>query len=169
MRCPTPAMAARERLYHWRPRSLQTRQLLAASLGLIAFLALAGYALDRAFLSTAENILRGRLRDYALDFARETEFSRGGDLIPPFDDKLPDPRLKRPGSGLYAQIVLPFVLWDSDSARGPQLPSVRMLKPGQEQFEGPLQYLKCGRATICPTRFRTPFTSWKTPRGYRAS
>jgi two-component system sensor histidine kinase PhoQ len=153
MRCPTPAMAARERLYHWRPRSLQTRQLLAASLGLIAFLALAGYALDRAFLSTAENILRGRLRDCALDFARETEFSRGGDLIPPFDDKLPDPRLKRPGSGLYAQIVLPFVLWDSDSARGPQLPSVRMLKPGQEQFEGPLQYLKSNGETSQAYRF----------------
>ena len=135
-------MSKRERLYHWRPRSLQTRQLLAASLGLIAFLALAGYALDRAFLSTSENILRGRLRDYALDFARETEFSRGGDLVPPYDDKLPDPRLKRPGSGLYAQIVLPFVLWDSDSARGPQLPQVRMLKAGEERFEGPLEYVK---------------------------
>ena len=72
-------MPSRDRLSRWRPRSLQTRQLLAASLGLIAFLALAGYALDRAFLSTAENVLSDRLRDYALDFARETEFSRGGD------------------------------------------------------------------------------------------
>src|SRR3546814_1186912 len=34
----------------WRPRSLQARQLMAASLGLVAFLALAGYALDRAFV-----------------------------------------------------------------------------------------------------------------------
>lgn len=153
MRCPATTMATRERLYHWRPRSLQTRQLLAASLGLIAFLALAGYALDRAFLNTAENILRGRLRDYALDFARETEFSRGGDLVPPYDDKLPDPRLKRPGSGLYAQIVLPFVLWDSDSARGPQLPPVRMLKAGQERFEGPLEYLKSNGETSQAYRF----------------
>ena len=45
----------------WRPRSLRARQLLAASLGLIAFLALAGYALDRAFVSTAEQNLRHRL------------------------------------------------------------------------------------------------------------
>ena len=62
MRCLTPAMATRERLYHWRPRSLQTRQLLAASLALIAFLALAGYALDRALLNTAETILREAAR-----------------------------------------------------------------------------------------------------------
>jgi two-component system sensor histidine kinase PhoQ len=135
-------MPSRDRLSRWRPRSLQTRQLLAASLGLIAFLALAGYALDRAFLSTAENVLSDRLRDYALDFARETEFSRGGDLVPPFDDKLPDPRLKRPGSGLYAQIVLPFVLWESDSAQGPELPEVRMLGAGEQTFEGPLTLVR---------------------------
>ena len=135
-------MAPRERLSRWRLRSLQTRQLLAVSLGLIAFLALAGYALDRAFLSTAENILRGRLRDYALDFVRETEFGRGGDLVPPLDDKLPDPRLKRPGSGLYAQIVLPFVQWESDSTNGPELPKVRMLKPREEVFEGPLPLVR---------------------------
>ena len=135
-------MPSRDRLSRWRPRSLQTRQLLAASLGLIAFLALAGYALDRAFLSTAENVLSDRLRDYALDFARETEFSRGGDLVPPFDDKLPDPRLKRPGSGLYAQIVLPFVLWESDSAQGPELPQVRMLGAGEQTFEGPLTLVR---------------------------
>ena len=36
-------------LKRWRPRSLQARQLLAASVGLVAFLALAGYALDAAF------------------------------------------------------------------------------------------------------------------------
>lgn len=135
-------MAKSERLYHWRPRSLQTRQLLAASLGLVAFLALAGYALDRAFISTAENTLRARLRDYALDITRETEFSRGGDLVPPYDDKLPDPRLKRPGSGLYAQVVLSFTLWDSPSAKGPELPPVRVLKAQQELFEGPLTIMK---------------------------
>ena len=33
--------------------SLQARQLLAASLGLLAFLCLTGYALDRAFAETA--------------------------------------------------------------------------------------------------------------------
>ncbi len=125
-----------------RPRSLQSRQLLAAGMGLIAFLALAGYALDHAFLNTAESDLNKRLHDLALYYANETEFSRGGELIPPFEDKLPDPRLKRPSSGLYAQIVLPHAQWESDSAQGPQLPLAGMLKPMQESFEGPLQIIR---------------------------
>jgi len=141
-------MPARDRFTLWRPRSLQTRQLLAASLGLIAFLALAGYALDRAFVNTAENILQDRLRDYALYFADKTEFGRGGDLVPPMEGELPDPRLKRPGSGLYAQIVLPFALWESPSTRGPQLPDVKMLDTGQKVFEGPLEIVRSdGRVT----------------------
>lgn len=69
----------------WRPRSLRARQLLAASLGLVAFLALAGYALDRAFIATAEDNLRQRLKAYALKYTDEIDFTRGGALIPPFD------------------------------------------------------------------------------------
>jgi two-component system sensor histidine kinase PhoQ len=135
-------MPARKRIPLWRPRSLQTRQLLAASLGLIAFLALAGYALDRAFVNTAENILQERLRDYALYFADKTEFGRGGDLVPPIEGELPDPRLKRPGSGLYAQIVLPFALWESPSSQGPELPAVKMLGTGKRIFEGPMDIVQ---------------------------
>ena len=53
----------------WRPRSLRARQLLAASVGLIAFLALAGFALDKAFVSTAEQNQRHRLKGYAMSYA----------------------------------------------------------------------------------------------------
>ena len=82
----------------WRqPLSLQARQVLVASLGLVAFLALAGYALDRAFLETAKGNLRERMRSYALAFA-DSDFARDGTFIPPYD--LPDPRFERPGSGL---------------------------------------------------------------------
>lgn len=129
-------MASTERWLKLQPRSLQSRQLLAASLGLIAFLALAGYALDRAFLNTAESALRERLRDYALSIAGDTEFGVGGDLVPPYE--MPDSRLNRPGSGLYAQIVLPYVVWESKSAKGPDLPDVRLLNAKQQVFEGPL-------------------------------
>lgn len=119
--------------FGWRPRSLQSRQLLAASVGLVAFLALAGYALDRAFLSTAESGLRERLRSFALYYAAETEFGRDGELIPPYDP--PDPRFRRPGSGLYAQIVLPNGGWTSPSASGPGLPAGGMLEAGATTFE----------------------------------
>ncbi|MEO5962022.1 MAG: sensor histidine kinase [Thermomonas sp.] len=117
------------------PRSLQARQLLAASLGLVAFLALAGYALDRSFLSTAQSGMRERLHSYALAYAN-SDFARDGSLVPPFDP--PDPRFKRPGSGLYAQIVLPSGQWESDSSQGPRLPLGPMLGARQQTFEGPL-------------------------------
>ena len=56
------AQRRRQRTLGWRPRSLRARQLLAASLGLLAFLAAAGYALDRAFVDVASELQRDRLR-----------------------------------------------------------------------------------------------------------
>lgn len=118
------------------PRSLQARQLLAASLGLLAFLALAGYALDRAFLETAESNLYQRMRSYALAYA-DSDFARDGAFIPPYTP--PDPRFERPGSGLYAEVVFPNGHWDSPSTQGPLLPVAGLLAANQERFEGPLQ------------------------------
>jgi len=117
-------------------RSLQTRQLLAASLGLVAFLALAGYALDRAFLSTAKNNLSQRLENYAKAYAADTEFARDGELVEPY--VVPDPRFGRPGSGLYAQIALPSGGWESTSTQGPVLPEPVMIRAQHKHFEGPL-------------------------------
>ena len=135
-----PAAAPRaRRLRIAQPRSLQSRQLWAASLGLIAFLALAGYALDRAFQSTAQSGMRERLHSYALAYAA-SDFARDGSVIPPWDP--PDPRFKRPGSGLYAQIVLASGQWESDSAQGPRLPDGALLEPGRQVFEGPLPVIR---------------------------
>src|SRR5690606_19341235 len=61
---------------------------------------------------------------------------RDGSVIPPWDP--PDARFKRPGSGLYAQIVLPAGHWESDSSQGPRLPVGPMLEAGDQVFEGPL-------------------------------
>src|SRR5688572_21424441 len=125
----------------WRqPRSLQARQLLAASLGLLAFLALAGYALDRAFLETAESSLRQRLKSYALAYAAKGEFARNGEFIPPYESV--DPRFEMPGSGLYAEVAFPRGHWDSPSAVGPELPDGQMLPAGAERFEGPLPIIE---------------------------
>ncbi|MGY4514876.1 ATP-binding protein [Lysobacter sp. HA18] len=118
------------------PRSLQTRQLLAASLFLVAFLALAGYALDRAFLKTARDNLRERLESYALSLARDGEFARDGTFVGP--DSLSDARFSRPGSGLYAEVVFPNGHWDSESAQGPGLPPAPLLPQRMRRFEGPL-------------------------------
>ncbi len=122
----------------FRPRSLRVRQLLAASVGLLAFLALAGYALDRAFVATAEDNLHQRLKAYALKYTDEIEFGRGGDLIPPYNT--PDPRFDLPDSGLYAQIILPANSWGSNSTLGPVMPAAPMMGPLEDAFDGPVSY-----------------------------
>ena len=128
--------AAREPLLRWRPRSLQSRQLWAASVGLVAFLALTGYALDRAFVDVASQGQRERLKSFALYYAGHTDFARDGSLIPP--DVPPEGRFDRPGSGLYATIELPDGRWASLSSQGPMLPQGEMLGGREERFDGPL-------------------------------
>ncbi|MDH5823058.1 sensor histidine kinase [Luteimonas sp. RD2P54] len=115
---------------------MQARQLLAASLGLIAFLALAGYALDRAFVDVASERQRETLRRLAETYAGIVEFARDDTLIPP--EYQPDERFNRPGTGLYAVVVTGTEQWASPSAQGPQLPDLAMLEGGQERFDGPL-------------------------------
>ena len=126
-------MSARAPRFGWRPRSLQTRQLWAASLGLVAFLAFTGYALDRAFIDVAGQGLRDRLKGYALAYAQSIEFARDGSLIAP--ERAPDARFERPGGGLYAEVVLPNGRWVSDSAQGPRLPTGTMLAPREEEYK----------------------------------
>ncbi len=120
----------------WRTLSLQTRQLLAASLALVAFLGLTGYALDRAFMETAQNALRERLSDLAIGYLQESELDRGRSFIPP--DPPLDSRFMSPGSGLYASVRGEGMRWDSASSLGRSLPPVEFLEPGAMRFEGPL-------------------------------
>lgn len=120
----------------WRPASVQARQLLAASVGLIAFLGLTGYALDQAFTETAEASLRDRLRSYAYAYFGGIEFSRGGRLIEP--EVPPDPRFNTPGSGLYAAAQGQALLWESTSALGHLLPLGEPMAPADERFVGPV-------------------------------
>ncbi len=156
----------------WRPRSLQARQLLAASLGLLAFLALAGYALDRAFVDVAGEVQRDRLKSYASAYAGDIDFLRNGEIYVP--ETPPDERFERPGSGLYAEVVLPNGNWTSGSARGPQLPEAEMLAGGEERFDGPLpmtnsdgsygEVVRYGRGLIWDIARRPeaefPYTIW---------
>lgn len=116
--------------------SLQVRQLLAASIGVVAFLGLTGYALDQAFVEAAGSTLRQRLQNYAWAYMRGTELLRNGDIIPP--DIPPDARFSSVGSGLYAAILADDFRWESDSALGRELPMQEALKPGEERYEGPI-------------------------------
>ena len=118
------------------PRSLQSRQLLAASLGC----RLPGAGRLRAGPRVPRNRrkqpaqaaeeLRARLR--ARHRVRRATARCTSRDIPP------DPRFERPGSGLYAEVVLPNGHWDSPSAQGPDAArSARMLAPARETLRRP--------------------------------
>lgn len=120
----------------WRTLSLQARQMLAASLALVAFLGLTGLALDRAFVATAQNALRERLANLANAYVQESEIDRGRAYISP--EIPPDTRLLQPGSGLYATVRGENLRWESASSFGRSLPPVEFLRPGEKRFEGPI-------------------------------
>jgi two-component system sensor histidine kinase PhoQ len=121
----------------WRVPSLEARQLLAATLGLIAFLGLTGYALDRAFNETATNSLRERLRSYASAYYAGSEISRRLEFQPPYVP--PDPRFSQPGSGLYAAAAGPNIDWASASTLGRELPLDRTIAVGQTKLSEPIE------------------------------
>ena len=124
-----------------RTLSLHARQLLAASLGLVAFLGLTGYALDHAFREAVLSNLHEQMQNSAFAYVSEFEFTRNGELIPPPMDKAPDGRFSQPGSGLYAVARGSTLHWDSPSVLGRHLPEAPQLKPGDQRFEGPLPFI----------------------------
>ena len=123
-----PAAAARRAL------SLHARQLLAASLGLVAFLGLTGIALDQAFRDTAISNLHERLQNDAYAYLGDFEFTRDNQLIEPPEAQAPDSRFLQPGSGLYAVARGRNFRWNSRSALGRQLPEPELLKQGEQRF-----------------------------------
>lgn len=128
----------------WRTLSLQARQLLAASLALVAFLAFTGYALDRAFVETAQSALRERLANLALGYISGSEIDRSGAFIPP--EPPLDFRFMMIKSGLYASVRGENLRWNSASSLGRSLPPLELLEVGESRFDGPLRIVD-GRGT----------------------
>lgn len=130
-----------------RALSLHARQLLAASLGLIAFLGFTGFALDHAFLETAQSNLRERLQSYAYAYVGDIDFDTFGKLVPPLN-RSPDIRFDLVGSGLYAQLIGEHlhgslrerVHWDSPSLLGHEVPPPPPFKSGEVRFDGPMDF-----------------------------
>jgi two-component system sensor histidine kinase PhoQ len=125
-----------------RALSLHARQLLAASLGLVAFLGFTGVALDEAFRETAISNLQERVQNHADAYLGEFEFTRDGELIEPPRGQAPDARFLQPGSGLYAIARGRNFRWSSPSVLGRALPEPEFLKPGERRFEEvPLRFV----------------------------
>ncbi len=121
-----------------RPLSLAARSTLATVLVLVAFLSLAGLALDRAYYEGARSGLQDRLQGYVYALLAGTDVNRGGRVLLP--DTMPNADFLRPGSGLYAIVNGKNGFhWESPSAIGRSLPLEMRLTPGRPVFRGPLQ------------------------------
>jgi two-component system sensor histidine kinase PhoQ len=98
--------------------SLRMRVSLSAALVLAIFIALTALALERAFEENARAAMQERLYAQLYLVMAATEVDNQGQLQMP--DKLGEPRLNLPGSGLYALITTAggTVQWHSPSAVG---------------------------------------------------
>ncbi|MEM7195995.1 MAG: ATP-binding protein [Pseudomonadota bacterium] len=115
--------------------SLRHRLLLAATITVTAFLGLAGFALDKAFISSAKESLRHELKAQVIALLTAIEVEPDGSLLVPAE--LPESRLFNMQSGLYATILKSdgSQSWTSRSAMGIDLGFLQPLQPGREQFE----------------------------------
>jgi two-component system sensor histidine kinase PhoQ len=98
--------------------SLHLRLLMAAIISLIAFLGLAGIALERAFRQSSEMAIRERLQVYAYSLVGIADVKRNGSIYLP--KNLSEPRLSELGSGLQGFVLDQYgnQLWRSPSAVG---------------------------------------------------
>ncbi len=114
--------------------SLRLRLVLAASLVLAGFLGATGWSLYVAFRESAEAGLRERLlgQVYALLAAVDAD-DRGRMQMP---RSVPDPRLSRPDSGLYALVsdARGRILWRSPSLTGHHPTFLRPQAPGARAY-----------------------------------
>lgn len=115
--------------------SIRARLLLGAALVLLAFMAGAGLAVQRAHEDSVRTVHFGRLQSTIYLLLAAAELDAGGALVMP--PEFAEPRLSLPGSGLYAGIhnVLRGEQWQSASTLGLQPPFRRSLQPGQWRNE----------------------------------
>ena len=92
--------------------------VFAAILSLIAFLGLAGIALERAFRESSEQAIQERLQLYVYTLIGFAELNSKGSIIIP--ENLPEPRFSTMGSGLQGFVFDQFgnQVWRSPSAVG---------------------------------------------------
>ncbi len=138
--------------------SLTARVVISASLALVVFLGLTGYALERAFYDSAVRGLQDRLRSSIHSYLAGSDVSIAGQLLLP--DVAPDPRLDVPHSGVYAGVVGAANSWRSPSAIGLELPFEDELPRSEERFIGPIATPDAGNLYI-----ESLGLLWEVPKG----
>jgi two-component system sensor histidine kinase PhoQ len=115
--------------------SIRTRLILGASLVLVAFVAFAGAALQRAHADSVRAAHYGRLQGTIYLLLAGAELDASGALTMP--PSMAEPRLSLPGSGLYASIFNPDrgEAWQSASTVGVSPPFLRDVPVGEWRYD----------------------------------
>jgi two-component system sensor histidine kinase PhoQ len=115
--------------------SIRTRLVLGAALVLVAFGAVAGWAVQRAHADSVRTAHYARLQGTIYLLLAGAELDAGGALVMP--QGFAEPRLSLPGSGLYASIVNVNRKeeWRSGSAVGIDPPFEHNVAVGEWKYE----------------------------------
>lgn len=115
--------------------SIRTRLVLGAALVLVAFMAVAGAALQRAHADSVLAAHYARLQSTVYLLLAGAEVDAAGSLVMPAS--FAEPRLSLPGSGLYASIlnVKRGEAWRSASTIGLGPPFERSLAVGEWRYD----------------------------------
>ncbi len=130
------------------PDSIRARLMAGATLVLIAFVASAGWAVQRAHEQSVRTSRFAQLQGTVYLLLAGVELDDKGALVLP--PSFPEPRLSLPGSGLYASIANPVrgEDWRSPSSLQAQPPFLREVAIGQWRSEvvaaGGRDYLAIG-------------------------
>ena len=132
--------------------SIRARLMLGATVVLVAFVAGAGWAVQRAHADSVRTARFAQLQGTVYLLLAGAELDERGALVMP--PSFPEPRLSLPGSGLYANVVnvTRGEAWESPSAvgvaGGAGPPFVRNVKVGEWRFDsvsaGGRDYLAVG-------------------------
>jgi two-component system sensor histidine kinase PhoQ len=117
------------------PLSIRARLIWGGMGVLLAFLAAAGWAVQKAYEDSVQAARFARLQTTIYLLMAGAELDAQGALIMP--PALAEPRLSLPTSGLYAQITNPDKneAWQSASSVGLTPPFQRIQAPGQWRFD----------------------------------
>ena len=138
--------------------SIRARLVGAGALVLVAFMAIAGWALQRAHADGVRSAHYARLQGTVYLLLAGAEIDAGGQLQMPRG--FAEPRLSLPGSGPYASVLhLPSgQAWQSASAVGMTLPFVRDAPVGEWRYG----MQQSGSAAFLSTSYGV---SWAGPSG----
>ena len=141
------------------PGSIRGRLMVGATVVLIAFVASAGWAVQRAHEESVRTARFAQLQGTVYLLLAGTELDEHGALVLP--PSFPEPRLSLPGSGLYANIINAVRRedWQSPSSVGIQPPFLRDVAIGQWRSEivasGGHNYLAIGYSVNWTERAQT--------------